>query len=198
MVRLPIKKRICIFCSSSDTLPEIYYQKSIEFAKILSNLGYDLVYGGGNLGIMGKVASEFKNNDREVIGIIPKKLSDHIPMLYDLKKSIVVKNMSKRKRLMVRKSFAFIALPGGFGTLEEIFEVITLKQLGYIDKPIALLNINHFFDHTVEQLDLIYREQFAKESNRDLYIITDNVNDIIEYLENYKGVSDDSRWVDKL
>jgi len=197
MVKPPIKKRICIFCSSSDMLPEIYYQKSIEFAKTLSDLGYDLVYGGGSLGVMGKIASEFKNNGRDVIGIIPKKLSEHIPMLYDLKKSIIVKNMSKRKRLMVRKSFAFIALPGGFGTLEEIFEVITLKQLGYIDRPIAFLNINNFFDHTIKQLELIYKEKFAKESNRDLYIITDSVDDITEYLENYKKLTDDSKWINK-
>jgi len=197
MAKLSVKKRICMFSSSSDMLPEIYYQESMEFAKILSGLGYDLVYGGGSLGIMGKIASEFKNNGRDVIGIIPKKLLKHTPMLDDIKKCIVVKDMGKRKKLMVKKSFAFIALPGGFGTLEEIFEVITLKQIGYIDKPIAFLNINNFFDHTIKQLELIYKEKFAKESNRDLYIITDNINDIVEYLENYKCVDIDNKWVGK-
>ncbi len=193
----PKSKKICIFCSSSDTLPEIYYQKSVEFASILSNLGYDLVYGGGNIGIMGAVAREFKRNNRKVTSIIPKKLLEHVPMLDDITESIVVKDMSNRKRLMVKKSDAFIALPGGFGTLEEIFEVITLKQLDYIEKPIAFLNINGFFDETLKQLERIYKEGFAKESNRDLYIITDKVDDIVDYLSSYKELDISSKWIDK-
>ena len=166
------KKTICIFCSSSNSIPDIYFTETEKLGTLLASAGYDLVYGAGNLGLMGSIANAFKKHNRSITGIIPQKLNEFISPFEGHHEIVITKTMSERKDNMIEKAYGFVTLPGGFGTLEEILEVITLKQLGYIDKPITILNTNGFYDNLLLQLETIYKERFAKESNREIYFVS--------------------------
>jgi cytokinin riboside 5'-monophosphate phosphoribohydrolase len=185
-------KLICIFCSSSDILDKIYFENAKIMAKYLANNNYSLIYGGGKIGLMGEVARTFKSEKAKTIGVIPEKLS--IVANKEDDETIITETMSERKNVMVEKADAFISLPGGFGTLEEILEVITLKQLGYIDKPIVFFNTNNFYGKLFEQFEVIFNEKFAKETSKNLYFISDSPEQIINYLNNYEKSEFVPKW----
>lgn len=178
--------KICIFCSSSNSLSQHFYDEANSLALLLAENNCDLVYGGGKIGIMGELSRKFKSLNRKVIGIIPERLnlSGIVSEIDD--EIIVTPDMHTRKAKMVEISDAFIALPGGFGTLEELLEVITLKQLNYHKKPIIIINKSCFYDFMIKQFEILFEEKFAKDSYRSLYFITNDLNDAIVYLNNYK------------
>ncbi len=187
-----MKKNICVFCSSSDALEDVYY-------KIAESVGYRiainndvLLYGGANVGMMKKIAEKVNENNGKIIGIIPEKIEHLASEIID--ELSVTSDMHSRKALLEEKADAFIALPGGFGTLEELSEVLTLKHLGYHNKPIVIMNVNGFYDNLTAFYETIYKEKFAKSEYRKYYFVTENTEDAFKYIENYKAEKAVSKW----
>lgn len=187
-------KKICVFCSSSDYIDKDYFSKTNEILSKIIELGFDLVYGGSSLGLMGYTAKIFHDNKRRITAIMPEKIHKAVGNPNFVEESLVVSTMHERKMKMREIADCFIALPGGFGTFEEILEVITLKQLGYLDKPIIIANINGYYDELVSAFEKMYRESFAKEEYRALYIVSDTPCEIKEYIENYVPFGDRLKW----
>jgi cytokinin riboside 5'-monophosphate phosphoribohydrolase len=189
-----LSKNICIYCSSSSAIDEKFFTEAGNLCRILSENGYNLIYGGGKLGLMGHCAAIFKRMNRHVTGIIPEKIHNKGITLEGIDELIITETMSERKSIMIEKSDAYLALPGGFGTLEEILEVITLKQLGYHGKPVIFYNSSGFYDFLIKQFEHIYNEKFAKDIYHDYYFISDSAEEIIEYLNNYKHKAGIDKW----
>lgn len=151
---------ICVFCGSSEGNDTAIIEQASQLGKTLAEREITLVYGASKLGIMGKVAHAALDHGGKVVGIIPKFLKLKEVVHLGLDEMITTENMHDRKLLMQEKSDAFIALPGGFGTLEELFEIITWSQLGLHHKPIGLLNTSGFYDHLIAMLEEMVRRGF--------------------------------------
>ncbi|MEQ9592663.1 MAG: TIGR00730 family Rossman fold protein [Cyclobacteriaceae bacterium] len=154
---------ICIFCGSSIGLDQVYVEAAKETARAMISIDASLVYGGGNIGLMGIVADEFIGAERKVIGVIPDFLLQRELGHQEITELLVVKSMHDRKKRMADLSDGFIALPGGWGTLEELAEILTWRQLGLIDKPIGVLNCNGFFDPLVTQMTRMVQDGFLQK-----------------------------------
>src|SRR5574342_1015899 len=169
-------KTICVYCSSSEALEPSYYEAAKEFGALIARHNYTLIYGGGRIGLMGALARAVYQHGGRVVGVIPQSLKEK-ELAYDAcDELIVTKDLRERKAIMEARADAFVALPGGFGTLEEFFEILTLKQLQLHVKPIILLNTNAFYDHVTRLCEHIYRERFAKPDSRQLYHIAPNAD----------------------
>lgn len=179
-------KRICVFCGSSFGNKSEYLEKAIELGKAIASKNIELVYGGAKVGLMGKIASTVLEEDGEVIGIIPKDLFEKEVAMTDLKDLRVVNSMHERKSLMAKLSDGFIAMPGGFGTFEEIFEVITWGQLNFHKKPCGLLNICGYYDNLIKFLDNSVKEGFIKAEHRSMIIIENDVETLMRKMEVYE------------
>jgi uncharacterized protein (TIGR00730 family) len=185
---------ICVFCSSSNSVDDIYFNEARNLGKLVGSKGLGLVYGGTNVGLMNEVAQSVKASGGKVFGVIPKLINDYGISADNLDELIVTPDMTERKKLLRNHSDAFIALPGGFGTLEEILEVISLKQLGYHNKPIVFINTNGFYNNLKAQFEQSYQEDFAKQEYRKLFFFADNFQDAIGYIENYKQENRGTKW----
>jgi len=173
---------ICVFCSSSSKIDEIYKKAAEELGELIGKCGHTLIYGGSRLGLMGVLSKSVKENGGKVIGIIP----EHLQKLAEGEDEIIkAKNMHHRKEIMELKSDAFIALPGGIGTLDEIFEILIGIQLKIHNKPISIININSYYEDLIKQLDKINREGFG-----DLNFDIVNINDLFHFSENPKEALD--------
>ncbi len=159
-----IIKNICVFSSSSNLVAEKYKLLAREFGKQLAQKSLTLIYGGGKVGLMGEMGNAVKQFGGKKIGVIPKRLVTVEVAATDDDEQFVTETMHQRKEKLVEISDVFVAFPGGFGTLDELLEVITLKQLGYHQKPVYILNYNHFFDGLIAQFDKIFAEQFANSN----------------------------------
>jgi len=180
-------KNICVFCSASNGLDETYYTEAKKMGELLAKNGFNLVYGGSSLGIMGQISKTAKENGAKIIGVIPKKLDEickHSDSnIYD--EYYVTKDMRDRKAKMDELSDGLIVLPGGFGTLEEVSEMIVQKILGYNNKPIVFLNTNHFYDNLFEFFEQIILEKFAQTRASYYYYLAQTPEEVIGYLQNY-------------
>jgi hypothetical protein len=185
---------ICVFCSSSNLLKQIYVDEAFALGRLIGSKKYGLVYGGTNVGLMNEVARSVKLAGGKALGVIPKLISDFGIAASYLDELIITPDMSERKKLLREKSDAFIALPGGFGTLEEVLEVITLKQLGYHNKPIVFINTNSYYNHLIDQFELSYQDQFAKSDYKKLYYFSKNCIDAVNYIENYRQEKEVTKW----
>ncbi len=185
-------KKICIFCSSRNKIDKIYYNHAKELASLLAAQGTVLIFGGGKNGLMDVIAETFKKNKNKAISIIPKKLNKRGVLFEESDDVIVTDTMNERKKIMENISDAFIALPGGFGTLEEILEIITLKHLGYHKKPISFFNVDGFYDFLFKQLDFLYNNKFTKKKYRKSYFISDNPEAIINYIKKNIYINQDN------
>ncbi len=179
-------KNICVFASSSNYLPNIYYEDAKKLGRLIGKNGYNIVYGGSTLGMMWACASEVKNYGGKIIGVMPQKLADMGCKTDNCDEFFMAEGMRDRKGKMDEISNAVIALAGGFGTLEELAEMIVQKQLGYNRKPIVILNTNGFYNKLLELFDTMIEEKFANKITRDLFYIADSPQDAIEYIKNYK------------
>jgi len=177
---------ICVFCGSSEGNDTAIIEQASQLGKTLAERDITLVYGASKLGIMGKVAHAALDHGGKVVGIIPKFLKMKEVVHLGLDELITTKNMHERKLLMQEKSDGFIALPGGFGTLEELFEIITWSQLGLHHKPIGLLNTSGFYDHLIAMLEEMVRRGFLKIENFELLIVDDAIESLLEKMENFK------------
>jgi uncharacterized protein (TIGR00730 family) len=156
---------ICVFCGSSMGNEDIYIASAKELGHLLARSNSTLIYGGGNIGLMGLLADSALLHGGKVIGVIPDFLLRREVAHHGLTQLEVVDSMHERKRRMAELADAFIALPGGWGTLDELAEILTWKQLGLIDSPIGLLNINGYFDHLVAQMKVMTRDGFLADTN---------------------------------
>jgi uncharacterized protein (TIGR00730 family) len=172
-------KKICVFCGSNRGTDPAYSQCALYLGEYLAANSIALVYGGGNIGLMGLLSTTVMANGGHVTGIIPEMLYTSVPHKH-ITELIVVKTMHERKALMYEMSDAFICLPGGIGSLEELLEVFTWMQLGYHAKPVAVLNINGFYNSLITQLRLMVEQGFLKESHMSNLIIRDNILSLLE------------------
>ena len=178
-------KKIAVFCGASIGFNDVYKDEAIKVGNFFVKNNIGLVYGGGKIGMMGAIADTIVEKNGEVIGVIPNLLM-HEEVIHDkITKTIITKKMSKRKVIISKIVDGYIALAGGFGTLDEIFEVLTLGQLGIETKPIGILNTNGFFDYTLKQLDVMVKEGFLKENNKNMLLVSDNIEDLINKMNNY-------------
>ena len=183
-------KTICVFASSSSYLNREYHKLAYDLGKEIALNGFNVVYGGSKLGLMGEVTTSAKNFGSEITGVMPEKLYNLGVGEGDCTKFILTKGMRERKAKMDELSQAIIALPGGFGTLEEIAEMIVQKQLGYNNKPIVFLNCRGFYDSLAEFFDVVIKERFASEISSKLYFITQNPKEAIDYIKNYDFIQE--------
>jgi uncharacterized protein (TIGR00730 family) len=185
---------ICVFSSSSNAIADVYVNEAIDLAKLIGESNSCLINGGSNVGLMEVITREACKYGAKTIGVIPEKLRDFNLASVHAHEIIVSGDMMERKAKMRELSDSFIALAGGFGTLEEILEVITLKQLGYHHKAIVFINTNGFYDDLFRQFEKSYEEKFAKENYRKLYFIARNAAEAMEYLRNYKPEDTVDKW----
>ena len=180
-------KRIAVFCGSSIGFNRIYADDAKKLGDYMAKNNIGLVYGGGKIGIMGVLADAVLENKGEVIGVIPDMLRHEEVAHTKITEMIVTKKMSKRKVTISKLVNGYIALAGGFGTLDEIFEAMTLGQLGIENKPVGILNTNGYFDHTLKQFDVMVEEGFLKSSNRKMIIVSNSIEELIFKMNNYKA-----------
>lgn len=187
-------KRICVYSGSNlGSRPE-YKENARLLGKILTENEIELVYGGSKIGLMGEVSSEVLKNNGKVIGVMPKSLFSGEMVHQNLTKLIEVDDMHQRKKTMSDLSDGFIALPGGLGTFEELFEMLSWAQLGIHKKPIGLLNISNFFDPILDMLKKACNEGFMNESNLKLILVSDNPELLINKMKNYAPPKMESKW----
>jgi uncharacterized protein (TIGR00730 family) len=189
-----MNKVICVYSSSSRAIDRDYFKVAAELGRELALRRDTMLFGGGLLGLMGEVAKAVHQYQGKVIGVIPCALNIKGVVYENCDELIVTETMRERKAIMDSRSEAFIALPGGYGTLEELLEIITLKQLGYHQKPIVLLNTRGFFNKLLEQFEQIINERFAKPECRSLYFITDRVGDALQYIDHYQPETLGQKW----
>lgn len=190
-----LMQRICIYCGSSPGNNPIYRDVAERLATEMVSRNLGLVYGGASIGIMGVIADAVMAQGGEVIGVIPKVLVEKEVSHMSLTDLRVVNSMHERKSLMAELADGFIALPGGLGTLEELFEILTWAQLGLHQKPCALLNVNGYYDALISFLDQAVAEQFVKPKHRGLLLVEHSPSRVIELLLDYQ-VTMVERWID--
>ena len=183
-----IIKGVCVFCGSSPGRGPVYMRAAEDLGSEIARRGMTLVYGGASVGLMGMVARTVLDAGGRVIGVIPESLKDQEIVQDGLLEMYIVSSMHERKAKMVELSDAFIALPGGFGTLEEFFEVITWAQLGIHVKPCGLLNISGYYDKLLSFLDDAVEEGFIYGLHRDVILTANNPSELIEKMQSYKPV----------
>ena len=181
-------KRIVVFCGSSLGFNPVYKEAAIELGNYFAKNNIGLVYGGGKIGMMGILADTILDHNGEVIGVIPKLLEKEEVVHAGVEEMIVCKKMSERKVIMSKLINGYITLPGGFGTLDELFEALTLNQLHIEQKPVGLLNINGFFDGVLLQLDKMVEEGYLKQTNRNMLLIGTSVDELMQKINNYKAL----------
>ncbi len=186
--------KICVYSSSSEGLEESYFQEAKILGKLLAEKQYDLVYGAGDLGLMGACARSTFESGGKVIGVIPEALNRKGIVFENCQQLHVTKTMRERKAIMEDSADAFIALPGGYGTLEELLEVITLKQLQYHKKPIVILNTNDFYGKLLSFFEQIISLKFAKEVCREFYYVASDSKDALRYIEEFKPSTYGEKW----
>ena len=179
-------KNVCVYASSSTLLDEIYVNKAEELGRTLAQRGIGLVYGAGGYGLMGAAARGAREAGGSVIGVIPEKMDVDGVVFDGCTELFVTRTMRERKALMEDKSDAFIALPGGFGTFEEVLEIIALRLLMYHTKPVVILNINGFYDALVKQFDIAVEQKFASPKALEMFGVFSEVDEALAYIENYQ------------
>ncbi|KAM0902650.1 hypothetical protein ACQ4PT_019176 [Festuca glaucescens] len=186
VVQVPSRfKRICVFCGSSHGKKKSYQDAAIELGKELVAREIDLVYGGGSVGLMGLVSQAVYSGGRHVIGVIPKTLMPREISGETVGEVKAVSGMQQRKAEMARQSDAFIALPGGYGTLEELLEVIAWAQLGIHDKPVGLLNVDGYYNPFLSFIAKAVEEGFIKPTAQHIHVLAPSPKELIEKLEEY-------------
>jgi hypothetical protein len=178
-------RRICVFCGATPGHNPIYQDAAAAMGQALAKREIALVYGGGKKGLMGLIADATIDAGGRAFGVIPKALVDKEEAHEGLSEQFVVNTMHERKMMMATLSDGFIAMPGGFGTLEEFIEIITWAKLGFHQKPCAVLNINHFYDGLLDYFDHLVNEGFVKTQTRELVLNADSPELVLQAMENF-------------
>ena len=189
-------KSISVFCGSSEGNDEDIIVTAYKLGEVFANKGITLVYGAARIGIMGKVAQGVIEHNGKTIGIIPNFLRTKEIVNTELCELIVTQNMHDRKVKMYEKSDGFIIIPGGFGTMDEFFEITTWGQLGLHTKPIAILNINGYYDALIEQCRVMVERGFLKQENLDAVVVDTTIEGLLDKMNNYKPLPA-PKWLNK-
>ena len=187
-------KSICVFCGSSMGIRPGYRKGAEELGNILLERRIQLIYGGANVGLMKVLADTVLAGGGEVIGIMPRRLVENEVAHHGLTKMHIVESMSERKTLMVELSDAFIAMPGGFGTFDELAEVITYNQLRLSDKPVGIFNIEHYFDHLLAFFTHTANEGFLRHEHRNNLIVDEKPSELLRKMMLYQPVAIE-KWI---
>jgi hypothetical protein len=189
-------KRICVFCGSNSGADPIYLKIATEVGEFLAANRIELVYGGGRVGLMGRIADSVLVKGGKAIGVIPESLAIKEIAHDGLTELHVVDSMHERKALMAELADGFIALPGGFGTFEEFCEIVTWAQLGIHRKPCALLDVNGFYDHLIALFDNAEAQGFIRDEHRGLVLVECEIGRLYEKMQKYEPPVIE-KWIDK-
>lgn len=190
-------KSVCIYCGSADGIHLDYYAGAAKMGAHLAEKGIQLVYGAGKTGLMGAVADGVLAAGGEVVGVVPENLNSPVLIHANLTRLEVVENIHQRKARMNSLADALIALPGGYGTFDELFEALTWAQIGIQRKPIGLLNIRGYFDPMMTMIQRALVEKFIYPEHMELLKIENTPEKLIQALENYKYPDNMGRWVNR-
>ena len=187
-------KKICIFCGSSMGFDPIYKEKAAELGRVLADYGCELLYGGGSVGLMKIVADVMMERHCKVIGTITQHLLDMRVGHPEIDELIVVETMAERKKILEDMADGFIALPGGIGTMDEFFEAYVLSQLRVFDKPVALYNVNSYYDGLVDFIGHMAKEGFMRKEHAENLIVSNDAKDLLAKMEQFQP-ADVTKWV---
>lgn len=182
MTSMATIKSLCVYCGSSDRGSPAHHEAALRLGGLMAKAGIRLVYGGGRIGMMGRIADAVMDNGGEVIGIIPQFLEQVEVGHSGVTQLIVTDNMHDRKQKMAEMSDAFLIMPGGLGTLEETFEILTWKQLGLHEKPIVIADIDGYWRHLIDLIDHMISESYAKPENRALFQVIGGIDELLPAL----------------
>ena len=189
-------KSICVYCGSSSGRQPLYADAAVSLAESLVKRNIRLVYGGAGIGIMGRLADQVLQRGSEVIGVIPEALAHKEIAHANLTELHVTRSMHERKMRMAELADGFIALPGGIGTLEELFEIWTWAQLGFHQKPCGLLNVGNYYDALIQFLDHMQAEQFVKAHHHDMLMVETDADSLLERFGSYQATAA-KQWLGK-
>ena len=187
-------KRICVYCGSSYGKLPAYTEAAKALGHAMTEQGIGLVYGGASVGIMGVIADAVLEGGGEVLGVIPQAIADKEIAHTGLTELKVVANMHERKAMMAEDSDGFIALPGGLGTMEELFEVWTWAQLGFHQKPCGLMNIAGYYDHLTAFIEHAVDQEYVKSAHQQALLVAKDPKDMLEQMANYKATPG-GKWI---
>lgn len=190
-------RRLCVFCGSSLGGRDLFAQSAGQFGDRMAGRGLALVYGGGHVGLMGVVADAVLRAGGEAIGVIPQALLDRELAHRNLTHLHVVATMHQRKALMADLADGFVALPGGFGTADELFEVLTWSQLGLHAKPIGLLNVAGFFEPLLAWVERAVQEGFLRAEHRDLLLQAEEPERLLDLIQAYRPGESRPKWIER-
>ncbi len=189
-----MRRVICVFCSSSDRVDSRYFELAREMGSEIGKRGYTLVYGGAGIGLMGSVARAAKEQGAEVLGVLPEDMNARGIAFDGVDRIILTRDLRERKAVMEAKSDALITLPGGFGTLEETLEILTLKQLHAHNKPVVIVNAHGFYQPLLDLFEQLYEQSFARPELRDSYHVVSGASEALDYVEGYQPRKMLEKW----
>lgn len=190
-------RSVCVFCGSSVGIDPAYIEGARKIGRLIAERGMTLVYGGGNIGLMREVADSAIAAGARVIGVMPGSIVEKEIAHKGISKLHIVDSMHERKALMAQLSDGFIALPGGFGTLDEMFEIMTWNQLEIITKPTGMLNISGFFDHLIAHIKHAVAEKFVRPEHQDNLIVETNPAYLLDRMMDFSPKAAE-KWIDRL
>lgn len=190
-------KSICVYCGSADGLNQQYYDAAYHLGKLLALQDITLVYGAGKTGLMGSVANGVLDNDGKVIGVVPILLNEPQLIHTNLTKLEILPDMHQRKARMSELADAFIALPGGFGTFDELFETLTWAQIGIHYKPVGLLNVRHYFDPLLSMVERALQEKFIYDEHKILLLSETDPIELLQKITNFQPPEGLKRWISR-
>jgi uncharacterized protein (TIGR00730 family) len=190
-------KKICVFCGSSKGINDAYWDKAIDLADVLVVNDIELVYGGANIGLMKAIADRVLELGGKVTGVMPGDMAQKEILHENMTETILVEDMQVRKKKMEELSDGFITMPGGFGTMDELFEMLSWNQLGLIHKPVAIYNVDHFYDALITWLDHAVEMKLIRPEHRANILVGDDPAQMLEEMRYYKGLVAE-KWVDRL
>ena len=190
-----MSKCICVFSASSEAVDIAYFDAATMLGRRIAEAGWSMIFGGGTIGLMGATARAVHAEGGRVVGVIPNGLNRPGVAYEAADELIVTKTLRERKAIMDERADAFIALPGGFGTIEEIVEVLALKQLRYHDRPVVFLNTEGFFDRLLDFFEHQVDRQFVKAEHRRLYHVANTTEDAMDHIRKYAGAEVPEKFV---
>jgi uncharacterized protein (TIGR00730 family) len=190
-------QNICVYCGSSGRVADFYKEAALELGTRIGKAGRGLVYGGGRVGLMGMVADATLKAGGHVVGIIPEHIKNREVDHPGLSELYVVKTMHERKQMMVDRSDAFVVLPGGLGTMDEFFEIMTWRQLGLHDKPIVVVNIGGYWTALLHLIDVMVKEGFVREEDRAFLQVVESVDAVLDALDRAPAqhIDPQTKWI---
>ncbi len=189
--------KICVFCGSSMGNDIRYQEAAARLGEVLAQNDCTLYYGGGNVGLMKVIADKMIERGKEVVGVMPSLILEMEIGHDGISKMVEVDSMSERKTILINESDAFIAMPGGFGTLDELFEIEVLNQLRITDKPVALYNTLNYYDSLINFIDHAVSQGFIRKEHRDNIIVSDNPETLFQELSRHKSI-DIKQWIEDI